>query len=225
MCIFSNNAFALTCERTTNSSDGYKDKQAFNSWWPKNIDIDDVDFKEAGSGSKAMVYKWEGASVSGMRFTLRYRLLPNNVLIGSVKPYGNYRHVSGIRYKCDKNSNEVRQLIASSSSANTDSNNPTSNIEKSCFDGNVTVCTPEQLCNRATSRRSGIKQWDSIKQFQPFVAEAKSRGLSCGVTDTSAPTPTSTTSKLDKAKSTCAEIGFTAGTEDYGKCVLKMMDN
>jgi hypothetical protein len=32
-------------------------------------------------------------------------------------------------------------------------------------------------------------------------------------------------SKLDKAKSTCAEIGFTAGTEDYGKCVLKMMDN
>ena len=224
MCIFSNNAFALTCERTTNSSDGYKDKQAFNSWWPKNIDIDDVDFKEAGSGSKAMVYKWEGASVSGMRFTLRYRLLPNNVLIGSVKPYGNYRHVSGIRYKCDKNSNEVRQLIASSSSANTDSNNPTSNIEKSCFDGNVTVCTPEQLCNRATSRRSGVKRWDSIKQFQPFVAEAKSRGLSCGVTDTSASSTTSS-SKLDKAKSTCTELGFTLGTEKHGECVLKMMDN
>ena len=42
----------------------------------------------------------------------------------------------------------------------------------------------------------------------------------------SASTPTTTSSsKLDKAKSTCAEIGFTAGTEDYGKCVLKMMDN
>ena len=32
-------------------------------------------------------------------------------------------------------------------------------------------------------------------------------------------------SKLDKAKSTCVEIGLTAGTEDYGKCVLNMMDN
>ena len=31
--------------------------------------------------------------------------------------------------------------------------------------------------------------------------------------------------KLDKAKSTCVEIGFTAGTEDYGKCVLKMIDD
>ena len=226
MCVFSNNAFAISCERTTNDTRGYKTKQAFESWWPKNLNFDPNDFEEAGSGSKAMVHEWEGGEKgTGVQFTMRFRLLPNNVLIGSVKPDGNYEPVSNIRYKCDKNSNEVRQLIASSSSANTDSNNPTSNIEKSCFDGNVTVCTPEQLCNRATSRRSGIKQWDSIKQFQPFVAEAKSRGLSCGVTDTSAPTPTSTTSKLDKAKSTCAEIGFTAGTEDYGKCVLKMMDN
>ena len=33
------------------------------------------------------------------------------------------------------------------------------------------------------------------------------------------------TSKLDKAKSTCTELGFTAGTEKHGECVLKMMDN
>jgi hypothetical protein len=32
------------------------------------------------------------------------------------------------------------------------------------------------------------------------------------------------TSKLDKAKSTCTELGFTAGTEKHGECVLKMMD-
>ena len=36
---------------------------------------------------------------------------------------------------------------------------------------------------------------------------------------------TANLSKLDKAKSTCAEIGFTAGTKDYGECVLKMLDN
>jgi hypothetical protein len=33
------------------------------------------------------------------------------------------------------------------------------------------------------------------------------------------------TSKLEKAKSTCTELGFTAGTEKHGECVLKMMDN
>ena len=32
------------------------------------------------------------------------------------------------------------------------------------------------------------------------------------------------TSKVEKSKSTCAEIGFTPGTQDFGKCVLKMMD-
>ena len=36
---------------------------------------------------------------------------------------------------------------------------------------------------------------------------------------------TSSPSKLDKAKSTCTELGFTAGTEKHGECVLKMMDN
>ena len=33
------------------------------------------------------------------------------------------------------------------------------------------------------------------------------------------------TSKLDKAKSTCTDLGFTAGTEKHGECVLKVMDN
>ena len=32
-------------------------------------------------------------------------------------------------------------------------------------------------------------------------------------------------SKLDRSKSICKEIGFTSGTEKFGDCVLKMMDN
>ena len=226
MCVFSNNAFAISCERTTSDTQGYKNKQAFESWWPKNLNFEVTDFEEAGSGSKAMVDLWEGGEKgTGNQFTMKLRLLPNNVLIGSVKPYGSYAAVNNIRYKCDKNSNEVRQALASGSKANTNSTNSSSSVEKGCFDGNVSVCTSEQLCNRATSRRSGVKQWDSIKQFQPFVAEAKSRGLSCGVSDTSTPTTSTSSSKLDKAKSTCTELGFTLGTEKHGECVLKMMDN
>jgi hypothetical protein len=46
----------------------------------------------------------------------------------------------------------------------------------------------------------------------------------CERTSTMLPS-TPSTSKLDKAKSTCTEIGFIAGTEKHGECVLKMMDN
>ena len=43
---------------------------------------------------------------------------------------------------------------------------------------------------------------------------------------TTSPTsiPATSSSKLDKAKSTCTELGFTLGTEKHGECVLKMMD-
>lgn len=38
-------------------------------------------------------------------------------------------------------------------------------------------------------------------------------------------TPTSSfSSKIDNAKSTCTDLGFTLGTEKHGECVLKMMD-
>ena len=35
---------------------------------------------------------------------------------------------------------------------------------------------------------------------------------------------TSSPTKIDKAKATCTDLGFTAGTEKFGECVLKMMD-
>jgi len=38
-------------------------------------------------------------------------------------------------------------------------------------------------------------------------------------------TTTSSPSKIDKAKATCTDLGFTAGTEKHGECVLKVMDN
>ena len=225
MCVLSNNAFALTCERTSNSAEGFKPGAAFDSWHPKELFFDEQKFSEAGKGSKALVFSIEALSTSGNSSSLTYRLLPNGKLIAKKSDPAGYAQTGFVRYKCDKNSNEVRQLIASGGSTNTNSNNPTGKIEKSCFDGNVTFCTPEQLCNRATSRRGGVKQWDSIKQFQPFVAEAKSRGLSCDVSDTSTPTTSNSSSKLDIAKSTCTELGFTLGTEKHGECVLKMMDN
>ena len=221
MCVFSNNAFALTCERTTKSIAGFQTGAAFEAWHPKIIagrHSESLEWKEIGKGSKSLE-----AELNMGQHTITYRLLPSNKMLSRIKPRSGFLATDWVYYKCDKNSNEVRQLIASSGSANKPDSNPTSTVEKSCFDGNVANCTKEQLCNRATSTRNGNKEWESINQFQPFVAEAKSRGLSCGVTEpTTSPT---SKSKLDKAKSTCTELGFTLGTEKHGECVLKMMDN
>ena len=198
----------------------FVDNQARDSWMPLVLTFSIDELKEK-PGTKSMHWNHTSNAVNSTReVNMRFRLLTNG------KAVMTYKNITGAvaRYKCDKKADEVRQLLASSGSSSANSANSSSNNEKSCFDGNVTVCTPEQLCNRATSRRSGVKEWDSIKRFQPFVAEAKSRGLSCGVTDTSASSTTSS-SKLDKAKSTCTELGFTLGTEKHGEGVLKMMDN
>ena len=215
-------AGVINCERTSNDTTGWRDREAFENVWPKEFSLPQKEFIEAGVGSKAMLWVKD----YGGGWVLTIRLLPNKKALGSIKSTA--RDVikpAIVRYQCDTSSNELRNYLASDSAANNDSTNSSNNVEKGCFDGNVNVCTSEQLCNRATSRRNGVMRWDTLKKFQPYVLEAKSRGLSCGVTDnTPAPTITSS-SKLDKAKSTCKEIGFTAGTEDYGKCVLKMMDN
>ena len=42
---------------------------------------------------------------------------------------------------------------------------------------------------------------------------------------TSSSASASSSTKIDKAKSTCTDIGFTAGSEKFGDCVLKVMDN
>ena len=108
----------VNCERTNYGSDAYSSPEAFESWWPKNLGLDGDKFKEAGSGSKAMVYKNTGGEKnSGNQFTRTFRLLPNKVLIGLVKPFGNYASVGNIRYKCDINSNELRVKLAEGGAA------------------------------------------------------------------------------------------------------------
>jgi hypothetical protein len=216
----------INCERTTSDSKGYSTFAAFESWWPKNINLDGNDFKEAGAGSKAMVYKNTGGEKrTGNQFTRILRLLPNNLLIGSVKPFGNYQSVTNIRYKCDINSNELRVKLAEGGAAPS----APSTAAKGCFGGNLAVCDTEFICQKATSTRSGSREWETTGTWEKYVKEAKSRGLKCDVNlSTSSPssaTPTSSSSKIDKAKATCTDLGFTAGTEKHGECVLKVMDN
>jgi hypothetical protein len=219
----SNTSFAVTvnCDRTTSSTDGFTTREAFNSWFPKSKQLDGAGFKEAGGTSKAMVSKRISTTSNGARVEQIWRLLPNNLLIGRFKPFGNFRAVDNIRYKCDINSNELRlRLAQSTTTPAAPSTSASTASTKGCFGGNLKACDNDVICNKATSARSGSQKWETTSTWEPYVKEAKSRGLICGVVDSA-----SSTSKIDKAKSTCTELGFTAGTEKHGECVLKMMDN
>ena len=67
----------------------------------------------------------------------------------------------------------------------------------------VTVITPDNS-DEKTSIKSEIRQESSTTTSVPVEQKR---------------------SDIEQAKSICAEIGFEAGTPDFGKCVLKMMDN
>ena len=225
MCVLSNNTFALTCERTSRSAEGFNRAEYFDSWHPKEIYLNEREFTDAGKGSKAMVQTKELWSTSGNLNIMNYRLLPNGKLIAKLKDKAGFMRTGHVSYKCDKNSNEVRQLIASGSTGeNSSDNKPDTHNAKLCNKDNPQNCDDTELCRFGTTSRSGSPVWET-GHFSAYAKEAKSRGLTCGVGNGTSDTNNSSTSKLDKAKSTCTELGFTLGTEKHGECVLKMMDN
>lgn len=107
--------------------------------------------------------------------------------------------------------------------------------QQKCFGGDLTSCDEKMLCNRATSIQwvngETAHSWEEEARWRPFVTEAIRRGLGCGVAEidkTATPalvTPSeSKANKVSKAEEKCTSLGFTAGTEKHGDCVMKLLD-
>ena len=169
--------------------------------------IGTLEFKKIKRGSNEISgfvdngdYAWNFKLTNKRKLTLR-------VSLGTTSDYD--RFAGGVRtvfgYKCDLKTKSQPE-------SNSDSNNSLST-------NSLTEMRATKLCNYAT--RDG--NWDTSDKYYKYVQEAKRRGLTCGVKDFK--TKSSNNSKLDKAKSTCTELGFTAGTEKHGECVLKIIDN
>ena len=296
MCVLSNNAFALTCERTTKSIAGFQTGAGFESWHPKIIagrHSESLAWKEIGKGSKSLE-----AELNIGQDTVTYRLLPSSKMLSRIKPRSGFTPTDWVYYKCDKNSNEVRQALASGSPSSTNGANSSSSSNKleaeldkakrmfsrhtehvlchkatwvfenrlefwptDDFDGKYPqgayasllaqhlgykcdVGIPDEdliICHEAVNSDSSASsfEWadknyeyysdkDLAQKLRKSVARAKDRGLNCiaqTVANKKSSSTSTSSSKLDKAKSTCTELGFTLGTEKHGDCVLKMMDN
>ena len=68
-----------------------------------------------------------------------------------------------------------------------------------------------------------LKNKSKFGSVRGVSSSFRSRDAENNASSTSS-TTASSSSQLDKAKSTCKDIGFTAGTEKFGECVLKIMD-
>jgi len=128
------------------------------------------------------------------------------------------------------------QIVSSSNASNSASS---SYICKN----NPKACDLSDLCKKATNWISGKTMWKTNATASRYVAEAKQRQLSCGVTLTLNTTTnnvvksTSTrstykansqTSKpmsgaTDSYKRQCSDIGYTVGTEKHADCVMQLM--
>ena len=209
----------LECERYRTSGENYFEIGAYDSWFPKKISLDPQKFKTIPGAKSISFYQNSNFVHNGPKVKVELKLLPTGVLIKS-----SARLQGDARYKCNMKPEEVLAAQTSSSTSST--------AVKGCFGGNVAVCDDDFICQKATSSRSGSREWETTRTWESYVKEAKRRGLSCGVsemssqsaTQSSTSSTTSTPSKADKSKAFCKDIGFTAGTEKHGECVLKMMD-
>ena len=94
------------------------------------------------------------------------------------------------------------------------------------------LLSDDELCKTATVAHDlgdgrAKRRWNSA--MKSLKKEAEKRGLDCNVGQitgqkTSTDNSTSESMSLDKAKAECASLGFTAGTEKHGDCVMKLMD-
>jgi hypothetical protein len=57
----------------------------------------------------------------------------------------------------------------------------TENISLPCGDRNTKACSNSVICNYATKKELGVRKWETLPSFAPYVAEAKRRNLSCSV--------------------------------------------
>ena len=156
----------LSCKRTTNNSSGFTSSAAFDSWFPKRLNLDDTGFQRI-SGKKSMRLR------AGR---LTYQLLPNGKLIAELAEQSGYKSVGVIRYKCDRNSIQVAQSNEDGKSSLAELAPAYPISTKSLKNNPLRKFNDSLICQTATEMFNGKLVWHS--KYLDAVAVAKNRKLS-----------------------------------------------
>lgn len=173
------------------------------------------------------------------------------VIWGEQPPFFYKLHSSGklsAIWRKDQSSFEVLTPSNLDASDSSEENNQSSNGDPSNNQITAAPKLPEHhndkktisaLCNMATKKdANGQLVWDEGKAFESTVAMLKKEQIDCGVVETtdtvitsqktseenlSNNTSSDASMSLSTAKAECTSLGFSAGTEKYGDCVMKLM--
>ena len=150
--------------------DGFSTISAFESWFPKRVNPT-ADEQIPSSKDTQVSFQINGA---------RYILTPSNVMTGSLPERAGYKSVTGVRYKCNASSHEVK-IAFGQPNENANTKNLTN------------IASASENAPNSKSLVRWQKKTDSYvckfaSKFINALREAKRRGLSCGVDNISGQT-------------------------------------
>jgi len=236
---FSQQSWSLQCERKTSGHDGFASQSAFESWFPKTRNFSNETFTRVGNGSKSIIFTERLKSSKGRATSVSWRLLPSGKMkawLDHSQPY--VKKPGNVFYNCNMKPQEVLDVLEKKKAEKLKTPKTVKKTkQQKCFGGDLTSCDEKMLCNRATSIQwvngETAHSWEEEARWRPFVTEAIRRGLGCGVTEIEENgIPASVTApsrneenKVARAEEKCTSLGFTAGTEKHGDCVMKLLDD
>lgn len=238
--VFASSSYAKTlrCERYQEmGTEFFTNYAAYESWFPKTLSLEPEDFEKIPGRKSIQKSRTQYEVNNPSSIKRRYVLFPTGKLTISSPTVSN---ASG-RYKCNMTPTEVLEVANAKKVKTPKTQTQTARTQaqtkrKKCYSGELASCDEKMLCNRGTSYQwvngKTIRSWEKDVHWRPFVAEAIKRGLDCGVTDiedneipASVKTPSGNgENKVAKAEEKCTSLGFTAGTEKHGDCVMKLLD-
>lgn len=110
----SSGALALECERYKLAQTGFTTPAAAESWYPKFMSFNNLDFEPKGGSSKNMIFEDKNWTDSkGNQTSVKYSLMKNGKLIARVDFAPGYQDPDDSRYRCDMTSIELKEANAS----------------------------------------------------------------------------------------------------------------
>ncbi len=157
------NALNLSCKRTSGMHDGFSTRSVFESWFPKRVNPT-ADEQIPTSKDTQVSFQINGA---------KYTLTPSKVMTGSLPEKAGYKSVTGVRYKCNATSNEVKIAFGQpGKKANTKSLTTTAS---------TSAKTPQSKSLVRWQRKTDSYVCKFAPKFNNALREAKRRGLNCAV--------------------------------------------
>ena len=165
-------AQVIHCDRKDISKSNLS-KESFNNWFPIELNFEATGWR--GIENQESLKREEKRRETFYYGNLKYQLLPNGTLLAFLSKKGltNWRSFTAVRYECDANSIEVasEEFGKAQEKQNASSSTATAFISK---------LSDASICSTAVGNYT--KTWIP---YSDYTKEAKRRGLSCDVVESS----------------------------------------